>query len=78
MSNLFSSELHVVREKTDMTNKKAIRATIKRAVDLHNQQKINENVLRSLVELAMAYEITTGLDEKIESKSKAMYKKLLR
>jgi hypothetical protein len=77
MNSLLFPELNLFQEKTDMTtDKKAIRTTIKRVIDLHNQEKISDGVLRAFVELAMAYEITTGLDKKLTSKEKALYKKL--
>ena len=68
-------KLYMLQENLNMENdKKAVRATVKHAIDLRNQQKISEDVLRSLVELAMAYEITTGLEEKIDSKTKILVK----
>lgn len=76
MNNLFFLERPMQREMDiDMrTDKKAVRDTIKLAIDMRNQQEISESVLKTLVKLAMAYEIAAGIDEKINRTQKNSHK----
>ena len=48
------------------SDKELIRNIIKTLVYLRSQQKISEHTLRSLIKMAMAYEITTHLEEEMD------------
>lgn len=48
------------------TNKKAIRSTVKQAINLHSDNYLSDDDLRAILELAMAWEISINLERKMK------------
>jgi hypothetical protein len=57
-------------------SKRDVRGAVKRAAVLRDQHLIDEDFFKILVELAMAWEISKDLDEKICRKEKCLDQKL--
>jgi len=70
-------EFHAFEDFRNMeTDRKAIRNTVKRALLLHNERLISINGLKAILELAMAWEVSTGFEEKVKEKEKSLLCKL--
>jgi len=50
------------------TEKKNIRKTVRVAISLYEQNEISRDVLETIAASAMAWEITTGIQKKLEKK----------
>jgi len=59
----------------EKTSKKDIRNTVKRFKTLYKNHYINEADFFTLVKLAMALEITEGLEAKIDKKDLSFFKR---
>jgi len=52
------------------TDKEKVRETVKEAVSLYNDGQITEELLKVIAEMAMAFEITEGIEKKMSKKAK--------
>jgi hypothetical protein len=50
------------------TEKKNIRNTVRVAISLYEQNEISSDILQTIAASAMAWEITTGIQKKLEKK----------
>jgi len=62
-------ERDITKDEMDLEKeKKILRKSVKRAYRSHGRQEITDEVLKAVIELAMASEITANLEEKLRNR----------